>query len=85
LAGLSKSYANRIIKTTRLASTLIEKLPIGNSEKSVSESQVRPLLQLPELDQEEQAWVAAVAKAEGQQPTTANFPPQYSSGKYIVV
>lgn len=32
VAGLSKSYASRIINATRLASDLCEKLPIGNSQ-----------------------------------------------------
>lgn len=73
VAGLTKSYASRIIKTTRLASALSEKLPNGNSVMPVSESQVRPLLQLQELDQQVQAWVAAVEKAEGQQPTAAGL------------
>ena len=71
VAGLSKSYASRIMKTSQLASKLSGKLPIGNSVTPVSESQVRPLLQLQEFDQQEQAWVAAVKKAEGRQPTAA--------------
>jgi hypothetical protein len=67
VAGLSKSYASRMINATRVAG----KLPIGNAVTPVSESQVRPLLKLPEPEQQAQAWAAAVEKAEGGQPTAA--------------
>lgn len=71
VAGLSKSYAHRLINATRVASGLSGRLPIGNSLAPVSESQVRPLLKLGEPDQQAEAWAAAVEKAEGKQPTAA--------------
>lgn len=71
VAGLSKSYAHRIINATRVAGEL-GKLPIGNSVYPVSESQVRPLLRLPDPDQQARAWAAAVEKAKGEQPTAAD-------------
>lgn len=65
VAGLSKSYAHRIINATRAAL----ELPIGNSVAPVSESQVRPLLKLDKPEDRGKAWDEAVAKAEGKQPT----------------
>ena len=72
VAGLSKSYASRIINATRVALELGKELPIGNSVAPVSESQVRPLLKLAEPDQQALAWTTAVEKAEGSQPTAAD-------------
>jgi hypothetical protein len=72
VAGLSKSYAHRIINATRVALALPGELPIGNSVAPVSESQIRPLLKLAEPEQQGQAWAAAVEKAEGKQPTAAD-------------
>jgi len=69
VTGLSKSYASRIINATRVASDLSGKLPIGNSISPVSESQVRPLLKLAEPDLQAQAWISAVEKSAGNQPT----------------
>jgi protein gp37 len=71
VAGLSKSYAHRIINATRVALELPGQLPFGNSVMPVSESQVRPLLKLGAPDQKARAWAAAVEKAEGSQPTAA--------------
>lgn len=79
VAGLSKSYASRIINACRITNRITsqleldnsEKLPNGNSVMPVSESQVRPLLKLNEPEQQTQAWAAAVEKAEGKQPTAA--------------
>lgn len=76
VAGLSKSYASRIINATKVASRLASdsdlELPIGNSVMPVSESQVRPLLKLEEPAQQAQAWAAAVEKVEGKQPTASD-------------
>lgn len=68
VAGLSKSYAHRIINATRA----VLDLPIGNSVTPVSESQVRPLLKLEKPEDRTKAWDEAVAKAEGRQPTAIN-------------
>jgi protein gp37 len=76
VAGLSKSYASRIISASRVASRLASdssgELPIGNPVRPVSESQVRPLLKLAEPEHQTRAWIAAVGKAEGKQPTEAD-------------
>lgn len=72
VAGLSKSYAHRIIKATRVALELGTELPIGNSVAPISESQVRPLLKLPEVEQKALAWTTAVEKVAGRQPTAAD-------------
>jgi hypothetical protein len=72
VAGLSKSYAHRIINATRVALALPRELPIGNFLAPVSESQVRPLLKLAEPEEQGQAWAAAVKKVEGRQPTAAD-------------
>ncbi len=72
VAGLSKSYAHRIINATRVVMELANELPNGNSLSPVSESQVRPLLRLSELSQRKQAWSTAVEKAKGNQPTSAD-------------
>jgi protein gp37 len=69
VAGLSKSYAHRLINATRVALELPGELPNGNAVMPVSESQVRPLLKLGEAEQKARAWAAAVEKAEGGQPT----------------
>lgn len=78
VAGLSKSYAHRIINATRVVKEIAEglqELPIGNSDNTtvspVSESQVRPLLRLPEPGQKIAAWVTAVERANNNQPTAA--------------
>ena len=92
VAGLSKSYASRIINSTRVAFELskpTEELPIGNSVVPVSESQVRPLLRLTEPEKRVQAWTAAVERADGKQPTAVHgqeavvelFPPEGSPEK----
>jgi protein gp37 len=71
VAGLSKSYAHRIINATQVVMDLTTELPIGNSVVPLSESQVRPLLRLADSSQRGQAWNTAVEKAEGSQPTAA--------------
>jgi hypothetical protein len=57
------------VNATRIVSELAEELPIGNSVTPVSESQIRPLLRLPEPEQRAKAWTTAADNAEGNQPT----------------
>jgi protein gp37 len=70
VAGLSKSYAARIVKASEVALELMEKLPIGNSQQTVShpksESQIRPLFLLEDAEDRLRAWTLAVKKAGGQ-------------------
>ncbi len=72
VAGMSKSYVHRLIQASEIAIELSESLPIGNDStqlKPVSESQVRPLARLPEVDQRARAWSVSVGKAQGGNPT----------------
>ena len=72
VAGLSKSYALRIVKGAEIAKELTEKLLIGNPGNSIiprSESQVRPLIILDDVEKKVFAWTSAVEKAGGNQPT----------------
>jgi protein gp37 len=72
VAGMSKSYVHRLIQASEIAIELSESLPIGNELtqlKPVSESQVRPLARLPEVDQRARAWSVSVGKAQGGNPT----------------
>jgi hypothetical protein len=69
---MSKSYVHRLIQASEIAIELSESLPIGNDStqlKPVSESQVRPLARLPEVDQRARAWSVSVGKAQGGNPT----------------
>jgi hypothetical protein len=66
---MSKVHASRLMRASQCFIAM-KTLPIGNVSP-VSESQVRPLLKLPEPEQQAQAWAAAVEKAEGGQPTAA--------------
>jgi len=66
VAGMSKSYAHRLMKGSEVALELSESLPIGNdSPPPVSESQVRPLLRLKDPEQRRQAWNDAASKSNG--------------------
>ena len=67
VAGMSRSHAHRLLKASECM-TMLKTSPIGDV-LPVSESQVRPLLRLTEPTQQAQAWIAAVEKAEGHQPT----------------
>ena len=72
VAGLSKSYALRIVKGAEIATELTERLPIGNPGNWIiprSESQVRPLIILDDVERKVAAWTSAVEKAGGHQPT----------------
>lgn len=72
VAGLSKSYAHRIIQATKIAIELGEELPNGNSGSPLmpkSESQVRSLRLLNESAKRSEAWIRSVEKAGGKQPT----------------
>lgn len=72
VAGISKSYAHRLMQTSEIASELTETLSIGNDSSllnPVSEAQIRPLIQLKESDQRVDAWKSAVEKANGGSPT----------------
>jgi hypothetical protein len=70
VAGMSKVHASRLMRASQCLKEM-KTLPIGNV-LPVSESQVRPLLKLAEPGQQTQAWMAAVDKAEGNQPTAAD-------------
>ena len=74
VAGLSKSYAHRLIQAVSMAKDLTAELPIGNDVELVaprSESQVRPLRRLEDPVKRSQAWEMAVKNAGGQ-PTAEN-------------
>ena len=64
---MSKVHASRLMRASQCFQEL-KTLPIGNV-LPVAESQVRPLLKLPEQDQRVAAWKKAVEVAEGAQPT----------------
>jgi protein gp37 len=70
VAGMSKVHASRLMRASQCF-IAIKTLPIGNV-LPVSESQVRPLLKLEDSEKRAAAWVAAVEKAEGNQPTAAD-------------
>jgi hypothetical protein len=67
---MSKVHASRLMRASQCF-IAIKTLPIGNV-LPVSESQVRPLLKLEDSEKQAAAWVAAVEKAEGNQPTAAD-------------
>ena len=69
VAGVSKSYASRLVQAVRIAICLREELPIGNSGEVIeprSEFQIRPLLRLDDPAQQRLAWKTASEKAGGQ-------------------
>ena len=75
VAGLSKSYANRIIEASSVVLTLKEAVPIGATSDfnlPTAESQVRPLLLLETPEQCSAAWTAACTKSVGGRPTAAD-------------
>ena len=72
VAGISKSYAHRLMQTSEIAHELSKSLPIGNDSSHLNpvfEAQIRPLIQLKEPDKRVEAWKSAVEKAEGGSPT----------------
>ncbi len=72
--GLSKSYANRLIRDAEIARELqLGKMPKSSCGEPIlpaNESQVRPLAKLEHSTQRRKAWKIAVKRAEGQ-PTAA--------------
>ena len=69
VAGLSKSYALRIVQASTTAQEISAELPIGNSGEQVrprTEYQIRSLQRLERMDQRVQAWKSAVDKSGGQ-------------------
>lgn len=74
IIGLSKSYANRLIRDAEIASELqLGKMPKSSCGEPIlpaNESQVRPLAKLEHPTQRRKAWKIAVKRAEGQ-PTAA--------------
>ena len=72
--GLSKSYANRLIRDAEIARELqLGKMPKNSCGEPIlptNESQVRPLAKLEHPTQRRKAWKIAVKRAEGQ-PTAA--------------
>jgi protein gp37 len=69
VAGISRVHAHRLLHASRCMAEL-KTLPTGNV-MPLTESQVRPLLKLPEPAKRGEAWKMAVKKAEGSQPTAA--------------
>lgn len=67
VAGMSRGHAHRLLKASECMA-MLKTSPIGDV-LPVSESQVRPLLRLSDPAQQAEAWIAAVQKAEGHQPT----------------
>jgi protein gp37 len=67
VAGMSKVHASRLMRASECMKE-IKALPIGHVFP-VAESQVRPLLKLPDPEQRATAWTKAVEGAEGRQPT----------------
>ena len=67
VAGMSRVHAHRLVQASKCLADM-KTLPIGNV-LPLAESQVRPLLKLPEPKQRAKAWTTAVEKAEGNQPT----------------
>lgn len=74
IIGLSKSYANRLIRDAEIACELqLGKMPKSSCGEPIlpaNESQVRPLAKLEHPTQRRKAWKIAVKRAEGQ-PTAA--------------
>lgn len=71
VGGLTKSHANRLIKSSIAGSNLSQVTPIGVTAPwpaPRAESQVRPLSRLSDAEQQA-AWSSAVELAGGQQPT----------------
>jgi hypothetical protein len=68
VGDLSKSHANRLIKTSEIASRLAQVTPIGAT--LLTESQVRPLCRLKTQDLQITALSRAVERASDGQPTT---------------
>ncbi len=69
LCGISKSHANRLIVSARIAVFLSKQTPAGFERKNMeprSESQVRPLSRLKKRGQWLDAWCQAVDIASGQ-------------------
>ena len=74
VAGLSKSYANRIIEASKVVMALKQVMPIGATSDfklPTAESQVRPLLLLETPEQCSAAWTTACEKSGDAQPTAA--------------
>jgi protein gp37 len=70
VAGMSKVHASRLMRASQCFIEM-KTLPTGNV-LPVSESQIRPLLKLEDSEKRAAAWVGAVEKAEGNQPTAAD-------------
>jgi hypothetical protein len=70
VVGMSRGHAHRFLQASECVLEMSKTSPIGDV-LPVLESQVRPLLKLPEPTQRAQAWNTAVEKAEGKQPTAA--------------
>ena len=68
IGGLTKTHANRLIKSAAVADHLAKVTPIGVTPRS--ESQVRPLTKLKLPDQQVLAWTRATGKALGQPTAT---------------
>jgi DNA repair photolyase len=71
VAGLDRTYANRLIRAASDAA-IISTVPIGPQDSGVvprAESQIRPLSSLKENEDKIRAWVKAVEKSNGEQPT----------------
>jgi hypothetical protein len=67
--GLTKSHANRLIKSAEIAGHLQQVAPIGATPRT--ESQVLPLCRLKTQELQVTAWSRAVERASGSQPTAS--------------
>jgi hypothetical protein len=69
VAGMSPPHAHRIIEGSQIALELAESLPVGNDSPPmhpVSESQVRPLAKIKDLETRKTIWQHSVEDAGGQ-------------------
>lgn len=74
VGGLTKIHANRLIKGSEVVANITEVKPVGFTHPGVTprtEWQIRPLLRLPDAQQQGIAWYRAVERANGQ--PTANL------------
>lgn len=67
VAGMSRVHAHRMIAAAGFTETL-KTLPHGNVLPQ-AEAQVRPLLRLPDCEQQTAVWATAVEQADGGQPS----------------
>ena len=71
VAGMSRSYANRQIRSAGVTKAIAEVVPIGTTQRVLprAESQVRPLLRIKDDNLIPELWDRAVTREGGKQPT----------------